>query len=401
MPIQRVYFRHKLEGKGWRYTPLSAGRQIDAAKKGPFFIRVRNLAGKYQWQKHETRDGANKAKELAPVERKAAALGLIESDALSAENRTSVKAAAATYQDFRKVHRPRSQQNYRNILKLLTENLPLGVRFIDQLAKPAALNQYVAFLVGKGYAPKTISIHMGLIFSLLKANGIEKSSTLVKLPKAERTRVKAYGPEELSKLFGAMTAEEYLLYLFFVRTGCREQEVQFATWNDLNLETLRYTVTGEGKGDVGFVPKSHESREVPLTTELADLLKKRRKTAASKRWIFVNTEGNPNGHMLRGLKRIAYKAGLNCGQCQFTVRAGRYENRKEVVRSCESTATCAEHYLHRLRKTAATNWLRAGFDARRIQSWLGHKSLEVTQIYLDAGMADADERAKLDRAGKF
>jgi integrase/recombinase XerD len=401
MAIERVYFRHKVEGKGWRYAAVTAGRQTDAAKKGPFFIRVRNLSGKYQWQRHSTRDDANKAREVAPVERKAAALGLINSDELSAVNRTAIKVAAENYLTFRKVHRPRSQQNYNNIINLLLANLPAGVRFVDQLAKPAAMASYVEFLVGKGYAPKTVAIHMGLIFSLLKANGIEKSSTLVKLPKYERTRVKAYNPSELAKLFAEMTPQEYLQYLFFVRTGCREQEVQFATWNDLDFSAQRYTVTGKGKADVGFVPKSHEAREVPLTTELVKLLKEYKKKAPSDRWIFVNTEGNPNGHALRGLKRIAKRAGMNCGQCRTTVREGRYDNRKEVPLSCATTPTCAEHYLHRLRKTAATNWLRAGFDARRIQHWLGHKSLEVTQLYLDAGMHDSDEQAKLDRAGKF
>ena len=60
-----------------------------------------------------------------------------------------------------------------------------------------------------------------------------------------------------------------------------------------------------------------------------------------------------------------------------------------------------KHYLHRLGKTAATNWLRSGFDLMKIKNWLGHKSLEVTQIYLDSEMHDPEEQKKLDRAGKF
>ena len=36
----------------------------------------------------------------------------------------------------------------------------------------------------------------------------------------------------------------------------------------------------------------------------------------------------------------------------------------------------------------------------KIKNWLGHKSLEVTQIYLDSEMHDPEEQAKLDRAGK-
>jgi hypothetical protein len=45
--------------------------------------------------------------------------------------------------------------------------------------------------------------------------------------------------------------------------------------------------------------------------------------------------------------------------------------------------------------------LPAGFDLMKIESWLGRKSLEVTQIYLDSEMHDPEEQKKLDRAGKF
>jgi len=37
----------------------------------------------------------------------------------------------------------------------------------------------------------------------------------------------------------------------------------------------------------------------------------------------------------------------------------------------------------------------------KIKRSLGHKSLEVTQIYLDSEMHDLEEQKKLDRAGKF
>jgi site-specific recombinase XerD len=49
----------------------------------------------------------------------------------------------------------------------------------------------------------------------------------------------------------------------------------------------------------------------------------------------------------------------------------------------------------------ATNWLRSGFDPMKIKTWLGHKSLEVTQIYLDSEMHDPEGQKTLDRAGEF
>jgi integrase/recombinase XerD len=403
MAIQTVYYRQKIAGTGWRYRPLTVGRRPEAARNGPYFIRVRNSAGKYQWVKHDTELSAAKAAKTAPVARQAQELGLTVDDLTdeSNTNRISIKTAVKDYLQERRFGRPRSIAAYENAFDQLLANLPVGIRFIDQLATSRVLNSYVEFLRGQGYSNKTLSNRMGFVFSLLKANGVETPSKLIKLPKVQRTRTKAYGAEELSKLFAAMTPEEYLRYLFFLRTGCREQEVQYATWKDLDLKGLRFTVSGEGKSDVEFLPKNHEERQVPLTTELGALLYAYKKHAVSDRWVFTNEDGKPEGHFLRKFKAIAKRAGLNCGQCKVAIREGRYDNRHEVEVTCKTRPVCEEHYLHRLRKTAATNWLRSGFDLMKIKNWLGHKSLEVTQIYLDSEMHDPEEQTKLDRAGQF
>jgi integrase/recombinase XerD len=403
MAIQTVYYRLKIDGTGWRYRPLAVGRRPQAAKNGPYFIRVRNSAGKYQWVKHDTEQAAAKAAKVTPIARQAQELGLTVDEMTNEANtnRISIKTAVENYMQDRRFVRPRSIAAYKNAFDQLLENLPRGVRFIDQLATSRVLNSYVELLREQEYSNKTITIRMGFVFSLLKANGVERSSKLIKLPKVQRTRTKAYNPDELSKLFAAMTPEEYLRYLFFVRTGCREQEVQYATWKDLDLKGLRFMVSGDGKSDVAFVPKNHEERQVPLTTELGSLLADYKKHAVSDRWIFTNEDGKPEGHFLRKFKLIAKRAGLNCGQCKTTIRVGRYDNRHVVEVTCETQPVCEEHYLHRLRKTAATNWLRSGFDLMKIRSWLGHKSLEVTQIYLDSEMHDPEEQKKLDHAGKF
>jgi integrase len=403
MAIQTVYYRQKIDGTGWRYRPLAVGRRPEAAKSGPYFIRVRDGVGKYQWVKHDTEQAAAKAAKVAPAARQALELGLTVDDLTNETNtnRISIKSAIENYLKDRRSGRPRSIAAYENAFDQLLANLSLGVRFIDQLATPRFLNAYVEYLHSEEYSNKTISIRMGFVFSLLKANGIEKPSKLIKLPKVQRTRTKAYSSDELTKLFAEMTPDEHLRYLFFVRTGCREQEVQFATWKDVDLKNLRFTVSGEGKSDVGFLPKNHEERHVPLTTELGALLAEHKKHAVSDRWVFTNEDGKPEGHFLRKFKAIAKRAGLNCGQCKVTIREGRYDNRHEVEVTCGTRPVCEEHYLHRLRKTAATNWLRSGFDLMKIKNWLGHKSLEVTQIYLDSEMHDPEEQKKLDRAGKF
>ena len=43
--------------------------------------------------------------------------------------------------------------------------------------------------------------------------------------------------------------------------------------------------------------------------------------------------------------------------------------------------------VHRLRHTIAMDLLQAGVDRSVIALWLGHKSVETTQIYLEATLA--------------
>jgi hypothetical protein len=224
MAIQTVHYRQKIERTGWRYRRLAVGRRPEAAKNGPYFIRVRDGVGKYQWVKHDTEQAAAKAAKAAPVATQAQELGLNVDDLTNEtnSNRISIKAAVENYLQDRRFGRPRSIAAYENAFAQLLENLQKGVRFIDQLATTRVLNSYVEFLREQDYSNKTITIRMGFVFSLLKVNGVEKPSKLIKLPTVQRTRTKAYNSEELTKLFAAMTPEEYLRYLFFVRTGCRE-----------------------------------------------------------------------------------------------------------------------------------------------------------------------------------
>jgi len=91
MAIHTVYYRQKIEGTGWRYRRLAVGRRPEAAKIGPYFIRVRNSAGKYQWVKHDTEQAAEKTAKAAPVARQAQELGLTVDDLTNEANTNLMK----------------------------------------------------------------------------------------------------------------------------------------------------------------------------------------------------------------------------------------------------------------------------------------------------------------------
>jgi len=398
-----VYARFKNSQGSWKYEKVSKGRPPKAAS---FHVRFTDATGKRRWsQPFPSVETANANSDGVKIASIAASKGLTVSefqDTLNA-GKTTIKDAVDQFLKLKKRKRPRTVALYNTTLQHLVTHLPKGVRFVADLATSDALNTYLETLESDEYAKKTIGNKMGVVFSLLKHHvketGVEYASKLVSLAKPVKQKPRAYSDADIKKLFETMTEEEWERYAFFLSTGCREQEVMYATWDDVDFLHKTYKV--EGKDDINFVPKNHEVRVTPLTTEVCEMLKAR-KSRVKGRWIFQAEGGKPEGHFLRKFKAIAKRAGLNCGVCKTKMMDGKFHLRKLTDVACETRPVCEKHYLHRLRKTAATRWLHNHINIRKIQSWLGHSSLEVTQLYLDdVSPTGDDEQSKIDKAGRL
>jgi integrase/recombinase XerD len=312
-------------------------------------------------------------------------------------NRITIQAAVADYLDHKQNEvgrRPGTISVYRSALLEFADNTK--VRYIDEVTEPI-LRRYLRFMKDpvdgkrRGYSSKTISTRMTVIFSLLKKHKIDAR---VDLPSVPKKLVQKFSQAEIKKLFAAMTEKEKFRYGFFLDTGCREQEVMFATWGDIDWDKKEYMVTA--KPEAGFEVKSHEERRVPLSDDMIRQLRKHSENPAHPRWVFINGDSNPESHFLDKFKRIALKAGVNCGHCVTTRSQGHYE-KKNVEVTCKTHPVCEKMYLHRFRKTRATVWSECGINVRTIQQWLGHSSLEITQLYL--GVTDSSElREQINRA---
>jgi integrase/recombinase XerD len=134
-------------------------------------------------------------------------------------------------------------------------------------------------------------------------------------------------------------------------TGLREQEVVHLVWTDINFELRVVRVTA--RPALAFYPKRWEEREVPITSQLAELLRSHPKRTDSQ-FVFPSRTGNREQHMLDRCKAVAARAELDA----------------------------AGFDLKTFRSAYATRMLRAGFDVRTVQHWMGHKSLETTMRYL-------------------
>jgi integrase/recombinase XerD len=226
------------------------------------------------------------------------------------------------------------------------------------------LEQFVAYMNEQELSDRTVSNRIVEVVTLLRYFGIKGVTLTVKY--VEKA-VRAYRPDELKRLFDAATPAEWLLFQFFLGTGARDQEVQFARWSDMNFVDGIYTVTAHLPE---FTPKDHEEREIPLPSHLLAAMAERQKSATSE-LIFPTPAGGADRHMLRKLKALAKRAGVDPNIC----------------------------ILHRFRKTYATLLHRAGVDARTIQRRLGHSDLQTTLLYLEGESARSiQSREKADQA---
>lgn len=172
-------------------------------------------------------------------------------------------------------------------------------------------------------------------------------------------------------LLSAAEPEDRLIFEAFLGSGLREQEMMFLALHGLD-ETRNLLMVRE-KLDVGFYIKDHEERDIPIPDSLVRKLVAHRAAHPGQRWMFVSRRGNPDGHLLRCVKRVALQAGLNCGRCL---------TRKGLC--CGENPTCEKWDLHKFRRTFATRHHESGVSARTLMDWLGHSDIETVLLYLAA-----------------
>jgi integrase/recombinase XerD len=392
-----LYRRVKDEKGKWRAEKIREGRGIRTSTLvGPFFVRpfVKCIQKRHPLHSETFADARVEADEIEKLyDAQAKGLTVAELEGQTNGNRIPIKSVVTAYLELKKGKARKTREQYRLTLNEFIEGLG-KVKFLDEI-NVNVLRRYKDFLTAKGFAGKTIDTRINIVNFLLKKNGITARLPKDEMPIVETEAAVPYSDKELKKLFAEMDDEENIRYRFFLGTACRDKEVTFASWTDLNFDKKTYTV--RSKPDVGFTVKNHESRTIPMPDSLVALLKARKKANSNGRWIFVNEVGVPDNHFLRKLKRIALRAGLNCGQCRTMVTKGKYTSKHKVEVSCATDPVCEHIYLHRFRKTCATRWQDAGVPVRTIQHYLGHKDLETTTLYL--GIADTDEiRDKINQA---
>jgi integrase/recombinase XerD len=237
----------------------------------------------------------------------------------------------------------------------------------------ADLLQFIRGQYQSGCSARTAYNRANIVVQFLKLNGVKGLLHKRDWPEYVDAIRKIYETDELNALFAACLDHERARYLFFLLTGERDKEVRFTAWRDIDFRRGSVRVTA--KPQLGFKPKNKEEREIPVPAALLAALKdykNRQQGPNPYNLVFPTEEGRPDKNFESKLKKIARRAGLNCGTC-----VSRHGNR------CSKGPYCGNWFLHKFRHTFATVNLEGNVcSIRKLQEWLGHKDLASTMVYL-------------------
>jgi site-specific recombinase XerD len=151
---------------------------------------------------------------------------------------------------------------------------------------------------------------------------------------------------------------DHAMLLFLYNSGARASEAVGVTVGDLDLSSLQASVRLMGKGS--------KVRRCPLWASTAGVLKTLIGDRATTAAVFVNRRGQP-------LTRY--------GVHDLVARYGH-----AVARGLPSLQQ-KRLSPHTIRHTTATHLLRAGVDINTIRAWLGHVSVDTTNVYAEIDLA--------------
>ncbi|GMB81705.1 site-specific integrase [Shinella zoogloeoides] len=226
----------------------------------------------------------------------------------------------------------------------------LGAEFSDFTDE--MLDTLVSALRKRGNSNATINRKMAALSKLLRK--AHKMGDIQSLPEFKRLKEKAgrirfLEPEEETRLFEAISEKSDLygrFCIFLIDTGARLGEGIGLRWQDLNRDRATFWLTKSGK-----------SRSVPLTERAAAAIQASERT---RRGPFTNI-------------------------VQAKFRAAWNEAKQEVGLGSEPDVV-----PHILRHTCASRLVQGGIDIRRVQTWLGHQTLQMTMRYAHLASGDLD-----------
>ena len=231
----------------------------------------------------------------------------------------------------------------------------------DQVAR-VDLTEYLAYLSSRQLSGVSRARKLAALreyFRFLEEHALISKSpvTGIETPHKERTGRTYLRPDEYTKLLSLAGGKprDYAIFQVFLQTGVRVSELCTLRLDDVDLEGHLLHVR-EGKGMV--------ARSIALEKKAIQALQSYlvvRPDVLSDR-LFLNRDEEPISE--RGVRKL-------------------------VTRYCRKAGITKKVSCHSLRHTFATYKAERGVSPFQLQEWLGHASLNTTQIYVHMGRQNA------------
>ena len=279
-----------------------------------------------------------------------------------------------------------TQRSYRDALVLLVPFLADHVRKpVDQLPIDDVTVEHVRLFLQDVEQRRQCSVttrnqRLAVIHALARFIGQRSPEHIawcgqlraIPFKKAAQTQLTYLEKAEMEVLLAApdrTTAQgrrDYVLLLFLYNTGARADEAAQLRIRDLRLARAPQ----RDPSSVELWGKGNKLRRCPLWPHTASELTMRTEGRTPTEHVFLNRCGRP-------ITRFGIHSLVE-----------RYANRAAVQMPSLATKRVSPHTI---RHTTATHLLRAGVDINTIRAWLGHVSLNTTNIYAET---DLEMKAK-------
>jgi integrase len=232
----------------------------------------------------------------------------------------------------------------------------LGYMRLSEITRQDVI-RLVRSLVAEKLAPVTIDVTLNPLRAIVQAHLDEGTLAVnptvgVKLPRADRGRQRIADPTEAQGLLAALPAPERALWATALYGGLRRGELRALRWTDVDLAGGVIRVErGWDDRDGEQQTKGRNRRRVPITAILRDYLAEHGMASGrGEGFVFGRTATEP--FQPHAVTARADRAWRNAGVDRIT--------------------------LHECRHTFASMMIVAGVNAKALQSYMGHSSIQVT-----------------------
>ena len=262
---------------------------------------------------------------------------------------------------------------------------------------------YRQHCLDEGNSPATVTKKLKeikAIFQLaIKRRQLEANPlAYIAKPKCPKPEIRTYTDDECRRLVKAareftqtanltVNARWDLLILVALCTGLRRGELCNCLWSDIDFEaqTIKVASKADTEGTWKWLIKDSDSRTVPLTEELVQVLAEHQsRQPEGYPYVFIPPGRYDHIQQLRAKGKWTY--------CDSRTRTVARFNK--IFLMLLRRAGIAHGEFHDLRRTAICNWFIEGLSELEVMRLAGHTHFETTQRYYLKVRDDSVDRAR-------